>query len=166
MKCRVNFEPPNIHHLNAAQGWLGLGNSIEADAELDQIAPELQHSQEVLEIRWQIHARHKQWEKCVEYANTLVESIPDHPMGWVHRSYALHELKRTREAFDALLPALARFPEDWLIQYNLACYCCRLKDFQRALNYLEQACKLGDARDIKAMALKDSDLLEVRNLLP
>jgi predicted Zn-dependent protease len=162
----MKFEPPNVHHLNAAQGWLELGNPAEAGVELDELPPGLQQSPEVLEIRWQIHAREKQWEQCVAFANRLVESAPEHPQGWIHRSYALHELKRTREAFDALLPALARFPADWLIQYNLACYCCRMKEFQRALNHLEQACKLGKAREIKAMALKDSDLLEVRNLLP
>jgi len=162
----MKFEPPNIHHLNAAQGWLELGDPVEAVGELNQVSPELQQSPEVLEIRWQILAREKQWEKCVACANTLVESAPEHPQGWIHRSYALHELKRTREAFDALLPALAKFPKEWLIQYNLACYCCRMKEFQRSLDHLEQACQLGDARSIKAMALKDPDLLEVRNLLP
>src|ERR1700722_15363912 len=143
----MKFEPPNIHFLNAAQGWLELGDPREADAELKHIASELQQSPEVLEMRWKIHAEEKQWEQCVTFANTLVKSAPELPSGWVHRSFALHELKRTREAFDALLPAAAKFPKDWLIQYNLACYCCRLKEFQSALRYLEEACKLGDASD-------------------
>ena len=33
------LEPSDIHHLNAALGWLGLDNPAEARAELDAIAP-------------------------------------------------------------------------------------------------------------------------------
>ena len=33
------LKPPNSHHLLAAQGWLELGNHIEADAELDNTRP-------------------------------------------------------------------------------------------------------------------------------
>lgn len=162
----MTFEPPDTHYLNAAQGWLELGDSKEAAAELDRITPPLQLAPEVLELRWRIHAHEKQWEECVACAERLVESAPDQASGWIHRSYALHEMKRTREAYDALLPAARRFPREWLVQYNLACYCCRMKEFQRALHYLERACVLGKAGEIKAMALKDPDLLEVRNLLP
>src|ERR1035438_2514329 len=32
------LEPPDSLHLQAAQGWLELGNHVEADAELDNIA--------------------------------------------------------------------------------------------------------------------------------
>jgi hypothetical protein len=96
----------------------------------------------------------------------LVKSTPKLAWGWVHRSYALHELKRTREAFEALLPAVAKFPKDWLIQYNLACYCCRLRAQKRALSFLERACALGDPREIKAMALNDADLREIWDRIP
>jgi tetratricopeptide (TPR) repeat protein len=162
----MKLPPPDIHYLNAAQGWLELGDSVESLAELEKVAPAFQQSPEVLEIRWQIHAREHRWEQCVTCADTLVKSAHEQLQGWIHRSFALHELRRTQEAYDALLPAVVKFPKDWLIQYNLACYCCRMKDFQRALRYLEKACKLGNPVEVKAMALKDSDLLEVRNLLP
>jgi hypothetical protein len=33
--------PPNSLHLQAAQGWLELGNHIEANQELEKITPEL-----------------------------------------------------------------------------------------------------------------------------
>jgi len=39
------------------------------------------------------------------------------------KQLALHELKRTQEAFDLLLPAADKFPAPWTIPYNLACYC-------------------------------------------
>ena len=60
-------------------------------------------------------------------------TIPDEPVGWIHRSYVLHEQKRTREAWDLLLPAAKKFPEDFTIPYNLACY---------AIRHPPQPCKL------------------------
>ena len=33
---------PDSKHLEAAQGWLELGNYVEADSELDQIAHKIQ----------------------------------------------------------------------------------------------------------------------------
>ncbi len=157
----MKFEPPDSHHLNAAQGWLGLGDHVEAGAELNLIAPALQGRPEVLEARWQIHAKTRNWEQCLEMGNALLAAEPKLAQSWIHRAYALHELKRTREAFDALLTAAKIFPKEWLIQYNLACYCCRLREYDRALRLLEHACKLGDARQIKEMALQDADLQEL-----
>ena len=157
----MKFEPPNTHYLNAAQGWLGLGDPDEAAGEFDRIDPALQHTPEVLEVRWQISATAQKWEECVLVGNALVASAPRQVLGWIHRSYALHELNRTKAAYDALLPAVERFPKEWLIQYNLACYSCRLQDQGRALRYLEQACKIGDPQQIKAMALQDTDLREL-----
>ncbi len=157
----MKLEPPNSHYLNAAQGWLELGNAAEASAELELIAPAWQTHPEVLEMRWQIFAHTQQWQRCVTVADELMAAAPRRVLGWIHRSYALHELKRTREALEALLPALVKFPKDWLVQYNLACYCCRLKELDQARHFLEQACDLGDAKEIKAMALKDADLKEL-----
>jgi tetratricopeptide (TPR) repeat protein len=161
LKVVLKLEPPDSHFVKAAQGWLDLGVPAEAVAELKQISPKLQEHPEVLEMRFQICARTLEWRRCVEVANVLVERAPKRASGWIHRSYALHELKQTREAFEALLPALAEFPENWLVQYNLACYCCRLKEFDRALSFLEQACALGDMKEVRAMALQDSDLREL-----
>ena len=157
----MKLEPPDTHHLNAAQGWLGLGNPEEAIAELGKILPELQSHPEVLEMRWQIYAKAQNWRECVEVASRLVELAPTVALGWIHRSYALHELKRTREALAALLPAAAKFPNDWLIRYNLACYCCRLNQLDQTMQFLAQACKLGDTKEVKQMALTDADLKEV-----
>jgi tetratricopeptide (TPR) repeat protein len=158
----IKIGPPDSHHLNAAQGWLELNNPAEAEAELQQVSSEIQTHPEVLALRWEVHAKARNWQKCVEVANRLVEIAPKIVQGWIHRSYALHELKRTREALDALLPAAPIFPKDWLIQYNLACYCCRLEEFDRSRSFLRQALKLGDAKEIKEMALADADLKKLR----
>jgi predicted Zn-dependent protease len=154
----TKLEPPNTHFLSAAEGWLELGNPEEAEAELRQLPAALRAHPEVLEMRWRIHAKTENWAGCVEVADELVTTAPKRPIGWIHRSYALHELNRTREALEALLPAQAKFPRNWLIHYNLACYCCRLKDIDRARYFFDRACRLGEAKEVKAMAEKDEDL--------
>ena len=157
----MNLEPPATHYLNAAIGWLGLGDADSAREELGHIPRALQSHPDVLEVRWQVSAKAQKWNDCVEIANRLVELSPRNPFGWIHRSYALHELKQTREALDALLPALTKFPKEWLIRYNLACYCCRLDQIDETMRFLEQACKLGEVKQVKEMARADLDLQAV-----
>ena len=77
---------------------------MEATAELERIAPALRDHPEVLEVRWGIAAKAKEWQACVELASELAEKeAPGNPSGWIHRSYALHESwKRTVQALDEL----------------------------------------------------------------
>ncbi len=97
------LEPPDQLHLDAAEGWLGLGNHLEANEELEQITASNRAHPAVLEVRWQIFAKAKKWDAVLDIASALVQFVPEHPLGWVHRSYCLHELKRTAEARDNLL---------------------------------------------------------------
>lgn len=149
---------PDIHHLSAAEGWLELGNAHEALAELDRISKAAQGRAEVLGVRWGILAKFKLWEQSVAVATRIVEIAPEAVFGWIHRSYALHELKRTRDARDLLLPATKLFPKVETIPYNLACYECQLGDLPAARDWLRRAMKLHNRADIKVRALEDSDL--------
>jgi tetratricopeptide (TPR) repeat protein len=152
------LEAPDIFHLQAAQGWFELGNHLEANEELEQITPENRAHPGVLEIRWQIYAKAKKWEAALDIASALIQLAPEHPFGWVHRSFCLHELERTEEARDNLLRAVDKFPGDPVVQYNLACYECQLGRFEQAKNWLQKAFELGDARRMKLAALEDPDL--------
>jgi predicted Zn-dependent protease len=148
--------------LNAAVGWLGLGSHTEAAIELENLTAENRDHPAVLEIRWQVFARAKRWEAALEVASGLMQSRPESPAGWVHRSYSLHELKRTGEARDNLLRVVDRFPDDSTMRYNLACYECQLGRPQRAKHWLDQALAIGDPAQIKQMALEDPDLEPLR----
>lgn len=117
---------PDAHHLQAAEGWLELGDPVSANDELEKITTSLRSHPDVLAVRWQIYAHAKKWELCVDIAEVIIKLAPKESFGWIHRSFALHELKRTREAFDTLLPAAERFKRSWTIPYNLACYCVQL----------------------------------------
>jgi predicted Zn-dependent protease len=150
---------PDRHHLRAAQGWFELGNLREAEAELLQVSPARQSHPEVLEVRWQIKAKRKEWEACCDLARQLARTVPSHPLGWIHWSFALHELQRTREARDNLLAVVDRFPQDVIMRYNLACYECQLERPGEALRWLREAMGLAEEpADVKQMALGDVDL--------
>lgn len=146
------------HHLRAAEGWLELGNHLEADAELDCIAPALRVYPSVLELRWQIYAASKKWHACIDIAKALTKLKPNRALGWIHHAYALHELERTKEAFEVLSGVAGRFPKESTVAYNLACYTCQLGRLGDAGDWLAKAYELGNATEIKLRALKDPDL--------
>ena len=155
------MKPLELHdqrHLEAAQGWFELGNCIEATEELEQITAENRAHPAVLEVRWQIYAKAKKWDAALDIASTLIQLVPEHPLGLVHRSYCLHELKRSEEARDNLLRVVDKFPEDPIMRYNLACYECQLGRLEQAKNWLQKAYESGDPKKIRSMALEDPDL--------
>ena len=106
------LQPPDNHHLNAAEGWLGLGNSEEAGRELEKLSLAVLSHPEVLRVKYHYFERTKDWERAAETAQLLCQIMPEAPFGWIHLAYALHELKRTREAYNVLLPIVDRFPEE------------------------------------------------------
>jgi hypothetical protein len=77
---------PDSHHLRAAIGWLELGNHLEANEELEKITASLRAHPDVLEVRWQICARELKWDACLDIAVALVQTAPERPAGWIHRS--------------------------------------------------------------------------------
>ena len=162
------MEPADIHRLRAAEGWLELGCCAEAREECESISPERRAHPEVLRVRCAIHGAAREWELCLEVAALWVAGEPDNPNGWIQRSYALHELKRTHEAFRLLREAVLHFPQCQTIPYNLACYTCQLGDRPEAWKWLAQALALGGSDELKSQALEDLDLQpiwsEIRDL--
>jgi hypothetical protein len=52
----MKFTTADIHCLNAAEGWLELGNHLEAGKELDNITPEFRAHPIVLQMRWRVYS--------------------------------------------------------------------------------------------------------------
>ena len=156
------LEPPDTHYLNAATGWLMLGDVAEARSEFNQIRLAMRTHPQVLDFEWRLLARERRWLAAADVGERLVQACPDDANAWVHRSYALHELQRTREAYDQLLPASGRFPKEMIIPYNLACYTCQLGDLAAARRWLDRALALGENTQQKLhrleSAVDDTDL--------
>ena len=155
--------PPDLHYLNAAEGWLGLGNSQEAAHELSRLSPALLEHPEVLRVRYHLFEHNKNWDRAAEVAEVLCRLLPHTPFGWIHLAYALHELRRTREAYNVLIPIVDRFPEEYIIRYNLACYSCQMDCIEEARAWLNKAVGIIGAPTIKEMASKDPDLKKMWN---
>jgi len=71
------LQPPDSIHLEAALGWLELGNYPESNEELEKITASLRSHPDVLEVRWQIYAKFKKWE-------------------WIGRGFGQKDLERRR----------------------------------------------------------------------
>jgi tetratricopeptide (TPR) repeat protein len=152
------LEPPDLHFASAAAGWLELGVLDEARLELGRLSAPARLHPEVLAVEWELGARQGRWADALETASRLLEIDGDRPVGWINRSYALHELRRTAEAREALLPALPRFPTLGVIPYNLACYACQLGQLEEARGWLRQAIARDGRGPILECARRDADL--------
>jgi len=144
-------------------GWLELGNPREAIEELKQVSRRSEKTPEVMDAWWMIHAHVKDWNAALEVARQYVKTHPDDASGWIHQSYALHEMKQTGDAFDLLSSVATRFPETGVIPYNIACYACQLGDKEQAISWIKRAMKIDGVSKVKARALQDDDLVPIKS---
>jgi len=59
------LEPPASFHLEAAQGWLDLGNPIEANQELEKITPIKRAHPDVLQMRVLVYLQARKWDMAL-----------------------------------------------------------------------------------------------------
>ena len=152
----------DVHHIHAAEGWLGLGNPTEAFAELEKLSPASREHPAAVIVRCSVHYAAKTWPKVLELADSLTRIAPEDPYGWLNRSHALHFMGRTQEAWDALLPAAPKFKKLYAIPYDLACYAAVLGDLATAREWLAKAMRISKEPDkLKEHAQEDPDLKDL-----
>lgn len=154
------LEPPELFFVSAAYGWLGLGNTTEAKAELTQVGADFRNHPDVLEVRWEICVAEERWIEGLQVARELLLYAPDRASGWLHQAYALRRIPEgsVRQAWAALLPAFDKFPKESIIPYNLSCYACQLQMLDAARVWLKRAAIIGGKDRIRAIASRDPDL--------
>jgi len=154
------LDPPDSHHLDAAIGWLGLGCVTDARDELENISILNQNHPAALEARWVVCAHDGKWSEALEIARLELQCAPAEASGWLHQAYALRRVLHggLPAAWDVLLPAAEKFPEEPVIAYNLACYACQMRQLDAARVWLKRALKIGGRDVIQKMALTDEDL--------
>ncbi len=153
-----DLEPPDTHYVSFAQGWLELGDTAAARADLARVSAAAREHPDVLAVRWSILAEENRWAEALGVATELIKVAPETPTGWINQSFALHELKGTAEARSQLLAVVKKFPRVSTIPYNLACYACQLGDLHESIAWLAKASALAGKSAIKQMALADRDL--------
>ena len=151
-----------MHHIQAAEGWLGLGNPAEAAVELDRIKAENCEHPAVLVIRCSVFYAAKNWQKVFEIAEALTKVAPGDPFGWLNRSHALHFMGRTQEAWDGLLPMAPKFKRLYAVPYDLACYAAVLGNLDTARAWLDKALAVtNEPNKLKLHAHEDPDLKDL-----
>lgn len=152
------LSPSDTHHLNAAQGWLGLGDWASANHELDEISLDSCTDHKVLQTRFQVYAAANLWAMAAEMARALTVLEPGNPFGWIDWAYSLYELNRIRDARNVLVSVVDKFRDEYLIRYSLACYACQLGELKEAFHWLEEAVQLASEKEVKQMVLNNPDL--------
>lgn len=151
--------PDNLF-LEAAQGWIMLGDASSALAELERISPTHRHAPSVLEVEWEIRSLDKDWPAALTVAEHMVQTAPGNVRGWILRAYAARRAPAggLEMAQSMLQPALERFPKAFLVPYNLACYAAQLGRVEEAWHMLQRAMKVGGSSAVTGLALLDPDL--------
>ena len=158
------LEPPALHHVKAAFGWIELGNVPEALAELARIPVELQSLPTVRTARLDCLIAAKHWDAAAALAGVLCALHPDESGLWLHWAYAARRCTGggIEQAHAVLAPRVEQFPDEWLIPYNVACYLCQMNRLAEARGLLELASAVGGDR-VEALAKNDEDLAPLRD---
>ena len=160
------LEPPDSMHLEAAQGWLDLDSHLEANEELEKIAPGNRVHPDVLQVRWRIYARAAKWAASLDVATALTERVPERRFGWIHRAISLHRLGRTREALDLISSVKERFEPNSTIPFYQACFASRLGRQAETWQFIEEAIQTAEdpetRRRLRKRVMHDPDLAPMR----
>jgi len=114
-----------------------------------------------------IFKKRQNWQVCFEITQRAIDLHANNCWGWIHRSFALNRLSKTKEAYESLRQAFEMFPKNATISYNLACYSSLLGDTRAAKDWLKSAFRLalkdGSFDKYRKMAIEDIELSSIRN---
>jgi predicted Zn-dependent protease len=144
-------------HLAYAVGYLDLGLTAEARAELAALPPETLDIPPALALRLELAMAESKWDDVLALAEALVGHDAKQERPWIAWAYALRELDRTAEAQEILLAGRRMIARPTvLVDYNLACYACLLGEFDDARALLADV--FARDKTWRDMAKEDPDL--------
>ena len=144
------------HYISAAQGYLELGMTDEALAELDRVPAEERTHEDVAHLRVYILMRARRWDEALAACEALREGRPDLNLGFIHGAFCLHELGRTAEAMALLQEGPASLLREPVYFYNLGCYHAVLGNPEEAQNCLQTSFNMDEK--FREIARYDPDL--------
>lgn len=143
-------------HLEAAQGYLGLNMPLDAWNELEEIEPALRATREVMAMRVEVCRALGKWEMMAEVCRFLAKNEPNEADHALNLAYAVRRHESVEAATVILEAARARFPQEALIAYNLACYRAVTGRIDEAKKLLAEAFTLDAS--LRLTAIDDPDL--------
>jgi tetratricopeptide (TPR) repeat protein len=151
-----SHSPETRRALNAADGYLFLDLPEEALKELNEVLPRDRGDAAVLLGRTRVLLHMRRWRDAERLAALGSAEHPDHDEFTVQRAFALHQLKRGKQARNVLLAAPEWVRRSGILHYNLACYEAQLGDLKTARQCIDTAIKMNAAMRKNAKA--DPDL--------
>ena len=142
-------------HLEAAHGWLELGDHVSTYDETEKITPQLRAHPDVLELRWKIFAKALKWQDCLSIAETVADVVPRRATSWLLLASTLRSMGQLEDAYNALIEVIDGFEDNAPIRFQLACYAAELGNLQEAKKWLEEAIARDDSKEMKMLALKE-----------
>jgi tetratricopeptide (TPR) repeat protein len=144
------------HYINAAQGYLELGMTDEALAELARVPESERSHHDVEQLRVYILMRARRWQEALDACEKLRLAHPELVLGYIHGAFCLHELGRTEQAMQLLKEGPAALLREPVYFYNLGCYHAVLGQPEEAQNYLQMSFNMDEK--FREIARYDPDL--------
>ena len=144
-----------------------LGCPGDALAEINYLSAEARLQTQALDLEWQAASELKNWDQAFLIASRHVDLFPGALEAWIHQAYAARRKPggSVELAFGLLQPAFGLFETEFLVPFNLACYAAQLGRFEEASRWLKDAAIRGNRAEVRRMAEKDSDLIDLRDRL-
>lgn len=147
----------DLQHLQAATGWIELGNWPEANEELENVEASRRAHPDVLRLRWRVYKMAGKWDGALAIAQALAKLEPDDEYGWLCLAASYHGMGKTAEAYQTLVGVMNEFSGFAVVPYRAACYACALGKLADAKKWLAVALDNG-GDNLKLQALDDDDL--------
>ena len=117
---------PDLHHVNAAIGWLDLGSPADAALELDRATFQTLAHPDVVLLRWKICARTNNWQLALYLGRSLIRISPDKPASWLCLTFSLVNVQGAFDAWQELLEAARKYPRVSTVPVFLSRLCAQM----------------------------------------
>jgi tetratricopeptide (TPR) repeat protein len=144
-----------LHYWAATRLFLS-GDLVAASNELEEITAPALSDHGVLSLRHFIYAEAGRWHMAVW--------PKDWPGSWINLAHTKWKMSQTADAKNILIEAQVRFPREYLIPFNMACYCAQLNQLEESVDWLKKAMAI-DEKSVQKLAVQDSDLKPLRDSL-
>ena len=149
----------DIHSiLLATQGWLELGNYVEAYNEIEKLPHDQRTSPDVLKLRCRIYRQAKKWEYLSVLARSCYNRCSEESQFLIDWGWADYKRGRKERAAVILLNESDRFPGSAELAFDLAIVLASLNR-TKARDWLVRAFRRSPDRDkIRLKALNQPEL--------
>jgi predicted Zn-dependent protease len=155
----MRFDAEILRHLDAAEGWLLLGNVNEATAALDNIAPESRAAASVLMMRCAIYRHAERWQDLEVIASGAWAMHPDFGNFKIFLAAAKHKQGKTEEALRLLSDTKDGLHANAPTAYSMACMYGGKGQIAEAKHWLSLAFEWShEPEKLKLRALGEPDL--------